>query len=148
MFENDENDEYNYNGIIGNSVNSGEEKKDAYAGYTEKTEVHEEPKEKKKGFLGAVKFVGMAAAFGIIAGGVFLAVNYAAGMATGKVTPTGLPSSNVLYYELDNDAWCCARPSGTEPKIKFYMGVKGTSFEDANEKLEELTKAVMSVVEQ
>lgn len=67
---------------------------------------------------------------------------------TGKVTTTGLPSSNVLYYELDNNAWCCARPSGTEPKIKFYMGVKGISLEDANQKLEELTDAVMQVVSQ
>lgn len=69
-------------------------------------------------------------------------------MATGKVTPTGLPSSNVLYYELNDDAWCCARPSGTEPKVKFYMGVKGTSFEDANAKLAELTDAVMEIVGQ
>ncbi len=67
-------------------------------------------------------------------------------MATGAVTPTGLPSSNVLYYDLDNNAWCCARPSGTEPKIKFYMGVKGESFEDAENKLAELTEAVMNVV--
>ena len=69
-------------------------------------------------------------------------------MATGAVTPTGLPSSNVLYYELNDDAWCCARPSGTEPKVKFYMGVKGTSFDDANAKLEGLTDAVMKVIGQ
>lgn len=69
-------------------------------------------------------------------------------MATGNVTPTGLPSSNVLYYELNDDAWCCARPSGTEPKVKFYMGVKGTSFEDANAKLNGLTDAVMKVIGQ
>lgn len=69
-------------------------------------------------------------------------------MATGTVTPTGLPSSNVLYYELNDDAWCCARPSGTEPKVKFYMGVKGTSFDDANAKLEGLTDAVMKVIGQ
>lgn len=69
-------------------------------------------------------------------------------MATGTVTPTGLPSSNVLYYELNDDAWCCARPSGTEPKVKFYMGVKGTSFDDANAKLEGLTNAVMKVIGQ
>ena len=47
--------------------------------------------------------------------------------ATGETTKTGLPNSNVLYYGLENDAWCCVRPSGTEPKIKFYMGVKGRS---------------------
>ena len=61
---------------------------------------------------------------------------------------TGLPKSNVLYFELPDDAWCCARPSGTEPKIKFYMGVKGTSLEDAQAKLETLTedlKAVLSL---
>lgn len=45
-------------------------------------------------------------------------------MATGEVTKTGLPASNVLYYELSENAWCCVRPSGTEPKIKFYFGVK------------------------
>lgn len=64
--------------------------------------------------------------------------------ATGEETKTGLPTSNVLYFELDNDAWCCARPSGTEPKIKFYMGVKGTSLEDADAKVKALTDAVMA----
>ena len=49
---------------------------------------------------------------------------------------TDLPKSNVLYYELENDNWCCVRPSGTEPKIKFYIGVKGNSFEDANKELQ------------
>ena len=56
-------------------------------------------------------------------------------LVTGEVTATGLPSSNVLYYELSDNAWCCVRPSGTEPKIKFYFGVKGTSLADAEEKL-------------
>ncbi len=59
-------------------------------------------------------------------------------MVTGEVTSTGLPSSNVLYYELSDNAWCCVRPSGTEPKIKFYFGVKGNSLEDAEAKLETL----------
>ena len=63
-------------------------------------------------------------------------------LATGKTESTGLPSSNVLYYELENNAWCCVRPSGTEPKIKFYFGVKGISLEDASEKLEGLKKAM------
>ena len=63
-------------------------------------------------------------------------------LATGKEGKTGLPTSNVLYFELDNDAWCCVRPSGTEPKIKFYMGVKGTSLDDSAKQLEELTNAV------
>ncbi len=48
-------------------------------------------------------------------------------MKNGKITKTGLPSSNVLYYELENNNWCCVRPSGTEPKIKLYMGVKARS---------------------
>ena len=67
-------------------------------------------------------------------------------MATGEVTPTGLPKSNVLYFELTNDSWCCARPSGTEPKIKFYMGVKGTGLDDAQEKVEALTEAVKALL--
>ena len=60
----------------------------------------------------------------------------------GTKTNTSLPKSNVLYYELENDAWVCVRPSGTEPKIKFYIGIKGTSMEDAEKKLEELSAAV------
>ncbi|MCQ2521207.1 MAG: phospho-sugar mutase [Lachnospiraceae bacterium] len=63
---------------------------------------------------------------------------------TGATSETGLPSSNVLYFELENDAWCCARPSGTEPKIKFYMGVKGTSLADADEKVKALTEALQA----
>ncbi len=61
-------------------------------------------------------------------------------METGAETTTGLPKSNVLYFELPDDEWCCARPSGTEPKIKFYMGVKGSSLEDAVERLNQLTE--------
>ena len=67
--------------------------------------------------------------------------------ATGEKGKTGLPVSNVLYFALDDDSWCCARPSGTEPKIKFYMGVRGTSLEDAAKKQEELTAAVKAVIE-
>ena len=66
---------------------------------------------------------------------------------TGAQTVTGLPKSNVLYFELENEAWCCIRPSGTEPKIKFYIGVKGTSDADAVEKRKVLTKAVESLAE-
>ncbi|MGN0393664.1 MAG: phospho-sugar mutase [Bariatricus sp.] len=69
-------------------------------------------------------------------------------LASGEVTPTGLPKSNVLYYELNDDAWVCVRPSGTEPKVKFYYGIKGTSLEDADSKSEELGKAVLAMVEQ
>lgn len=64
-------------------------------------------------------------------------------METGEVRPTGLPSSNVLYYDLSDDAWLCVRPSGTEPKIKFYYGVKGISLEDAKAKSEALGKQVV-----
>ena len=57
-------------------------------------------------------------------------------------TKTTLPSSNVLYFELDNDAWCCVRPSGTEPKIKFYIGVKAKSLQESENDLEELSEAM------
>ena len=67
---------------------------------------------------------------------------------TGTKSDTGLPISNVLYFDLTDNAWCCARPSGTEPKIKFYMGVKGTGLDDANDKLNKLTDAVMEVIGQ
>lgn len=66
-------------------------------------------------------------------------------MADGSKSPTGLPTSNVLYYELEDHAWCCVRPSGTEPKIKFYFGVKGSSLADAEDKLEGLTKGMMAL---
>lgn len=66
---------------------------------------------------------------------------------TGQETTTGLPKSNVLYFELEDGAWCCIRPSGTEPKIKFYIGVKGTDNADAQKKLDELTKAVEGLAE-
>ena len=67
-------------------------------------------------------------------------------MNTKEVLNPGLPKSNVLYYELENNFWCCVRPSGTEPKIKLYMGVKGTSNGDANEKLEQLKEAMVKIV--
>ena len=60
--------------------------------------------------------------------------------ADGTKLETDLPTSNVLYYDLNDNSWCCVRPSGTEPKIKFYMGVKGKSMEEAEQKLEELTE--------
>lgn len=59
-------------------------------------------------------------------------------LKTGEVKPTNLPKSNVLYYEMSEDAWCAIRPSGTEPKIKFYFGVKGESKEDASRRLSRL----------
>ena len=68
-------------------------------------------------------------------------------LETGEESTTGLPKSNVLYFDLTNDSWCCARPSGTEPKIKFYMGVKGTGLKDAEEKNAELTQNLKALIE-
>lgn len=65
---------------------------------------------------------------------------------TGEEKPTGLPSSNVLYYDLTDDAWLCVRPSGTEPKVKFYYGIKGTSLEDANAKSATLGEEVLTMI--
>ena len=67
-------------------------------------------------------------------------------LATGAVTTTGLPASNVLYYDLSDGAWLCVRPSGTEPKVKFYYGVKGTSLADADEKSEKFGKEVLEMI--
>ncbi|MDF2537111.1 MAG: pgcA [Herbinix sp.] len=61
-------------------------------------------------------------------------------LSTGAVTTTGLPNSDVLYFDLNDDAWCAIRPSGTEPKIKLYFGVKGSSMEDADAKLQKLMR--------
>ena len=67
-------------------------------------------------------------------------------LETGAETDTGLPVSNVLYYELSDDAWLCARPSGTEPKIKFYYGVVGSSLEDADAKSEAFGSQVLAMI--
>lgn len=67
-------------------------------------------------------------------------------IATGEVTTTGLPKSNVLYYDLTDDAWLCVRPSGTEPKVKFYYGIKGTSLADADEKSAKLGEEVLAMI--
>lgn len=67
-------------------------------------------------------------------------------LETGAVKPTGLPSSNVLYYDMTDGAWLCIRPSGTEPKIKFYYGIKGTSLEDAEAKSAKLGGELMDMV--
>ncbi|MCR5502269.1 MAG: phospho-sugar mutase [Lachnospiraceae bacterium] len=66
-------------------------------------------------------------------------------LSDGSEKDTDLPVSNVLYFDLEEDAWCCVRPSGTEPKIKFYMGVRGTSLEDGEKRLENLTEAVKKI---
>lgn len=68
-------------------------------------------------------------------------------LETGEVTSTGLPASNVLYYDLTDDAWLCVRPSGTEPKVKFYYGIKGTSLEDADEKSKNLGEKVVAMID-
>ncbi len=68
-------------------------------------------------------------------------------LSTGEVTKTGLPSSNVLYYELSNNSWCCVRPSGTEPKIKFYFGVVGENLQDGEAKLNALNRAMLEYAE-
>ena len=68
-------------------------------------------------------------------------------MMTGNTSKIDLPTSNVLYYELSNDSWCCVRPSGTEPKIKFYIGVKGNSLEDSKQQVEELKAEVLKLIQ-
>ncbi len=72
--------------------------------------------------------------------------DYVKNMVTKEENTTGLPKSNVLYYELEDNSWCCVRPSGTEPKIKLYMGIKGNSEEDANTRLEKLKDAMVAIV--
>ena len=72
--------------------------------------------------------------------------DYVKDMLTGKEGKTGLPKSNVLYYALEDNCWCCVRPSGTEPKIKLYFGVKGLSAENATEELEKLKDDMVKLV--
>ncbi len=60
--------------------------------------------------------------------------------AEGVVSEIGLPTSNVLKYILEDGSWIAVRPSGTEPKIKFYMGVKAATQEEAQEKLAKFQK--------
>ncbi len=66
-------------------------------------------------------------------------------LQTGESKKLDLPESNVLYYELSNKAWCCIRPSGTEPKIKYYIGVKGKSFKDSAEQIKKLEEAIKNI---
>lgn len=68
-------------------------------------------------------------------------------LRTGETSDTGLPASNVLYYELENDAWVCVRPSGTEPKVKFYYGIKGNSLENADEISAKMGASVLEMIE-
>ena len=67
-------------------------------------------------------------------------------METKNISETGLPKSNVLYFSLEKDCWCCVRPSGTEPKIKLYFGVKSDSLENAKNDLEDLKEAMKLIV--
>ena len=67
-------------------------------------------------------------------------------MDNNQIQPTGLPKSNVIYYDLSDNSWACVRPSGTEPKVKIYVGVKGTSEDDALNKLDELEKAMKEIM--
>lgn len=69
-------------------------------------------------------------------------------LTTGEVTSTGLPNSNVLYYDMSDSAWLCVRPSGTEPKVKFYYGVKGMSLENAQSLSKELGEDVLAMIQQ
>lgn len=69
-------------------------------------------------------------------------------LETGETKPTGLPNSNVLYYEMTDNAWLCVRPSGTEPKVKFYYGVMGSSLEDADAKSKALGEEVLKMINQ
>ncbi|MCR4691670.1 MAG: phospho-sugar mutase [Lachnospiraceae bacterium] len=66
--------------------------------------------------------------------------------ATGEVTSTGLPASNVLYYDFADGEWMCVRPSGTEPKVKFYYGVKGTDLADADQKSAAFGQEVLALI--
>ena len=68
-------------------------------------------------------------------------------LINGKTEKTGLPNSNVLYYELENDGWCCVRPSGTEPKIKFYFGIKAKTEEQADKKYQDNMIALKSLAD-
>jgi len=67
---------------------------------------------------------------------------------TGETSSTELPESNVLYYDLEDDAWFCVRPSGTEPKVKFYFGVKGKTMEIATASQKALEESVMAAIDE
>ncbi len=69
-------------------------------------------------------------------------------VATNEIKPTGLPKSNVLYYELTDGSWVAVRPSGTEPKIKFYFGVSGETLDEAGSKLSAFSEAFMGLIQQ
>ncbi len=67
---------------------------------------------------------------------------------SGKRQKIALPKSNVMYFELENNGWCCVRPSGTEPKIKFYFGVKESTLQSAQKLLNVLETQMLSFVKE
>ena len=67
-------------------------------------------------------------------------------METKEIENTGLPKSNVLYYDLEDNNWCCVRPSGTEPKVKIYVGVKASSEEEATKEVLDLENAMKNIM--
>ena len=67
-------------------------------------------------------------------------------LQTNQTEKMNMPNSNVLYYELENNGWFCVRPSGTEPKIKIYMGIKEKDEISANTKLEDLKKEIVKII--
>lgn len=73
-------------------------------------------------------------------------LEYIRNIETSEVKPTGFPNANVLYYELENDAWLAVRPSGTEPKIKFYYGIKGSSYDEAQKESAAFGDKVMDLI--
>ena len=73
-------------------------------------------------------------------------LEYIRNIETGEVKPTGFPNANVLYYELENDAWLAVRPSGTEPKIKFYYGIKGSSYDEEQKESAAFGDKVMDLI--
>ena len=67
-------------------------------------------------------------------------------MESGSVKATGLPKSNVLYYDCEDSTWLCIRPSGTEPKLKLYYGVKAGSVEEADKRIKKLSEELNNIV--
>ena len=67
--------------------------------------------------------------------------------ADGQVSELGIPESNVLRYVLDDETWIAIRPSGTEPKLKFYIGTSADTDDAAEQKLTEFEKALQEFAE-
>ena len=67
-------------------------------------------------------------------------------MESGSIKATGLPKSNVLYYDCEDSTWLCIRPSGTEPKLKLYYGVKASSVEEADKRIKNLSEELNNII--